>query len=40
MILFMWQDDSISVARLIGATLEKVCTSAGPPAGDQAYDQP
>ena len=40
MILFMWQDDTIDVARFIGACLERVYTSAGPPAGDQASDQP
>ena len=39
-ILFMWQDDIISVAQFIDACLERVYTSAGPPAGDQASDQP
>ena len=40
MILFMWQDDIIGVARFIDACLERVYTSAGPPMGDQASDQP
>ena len=40
MILFMWQDDIIGVARFIDACLERVSTSAGPPVGDQASDQP
>ena len=40
MILFMWQDDIIGLARFIDACLERVCTSAGPPAGDQTSDQP
>ena len=40
MILFMWQDDIIGVARFIDACLERVYTSAGPPVGDQASDQP
>ena len=33
MILFMWQDDIIGVARFIDACLERVNTSAGPPVG-------
>ena len=41
MILFMWQDDIIGVARFIDAYLKRVYTSpAGPPVGDQASDQP
>ena len=40
MLLFMWQDDIIGVARFIDACLERVSTSAGPPVGDQASDQP
>ena len=40
MTLFMWQDDIIGVARFIDACLERVYTSAGPPVGDQASDQP
>ena len=40
MTLFMWQDDIIGVARFIEACLERVSTSAGPPVGDQASDQP
>ena len=40
MILFMWQDDIIGVARFIDACLERVYTSAGPPVEDQASDQP
>ena len=40
MILFMRQDDIIGVARFIDACLERVYTSAGPPVGDQASDQP
>ena len=38
MILFMWQDDIIGVARFIDVCLERVSTSAGPPMGDQASD--
>ena len=40
MILFMWQDDIIGVARFIDVCLETVYTSAGPPAEDKASDQP
>ena len=40
MILFMWQDDIIGVARFIDACLERVYTSAGPLVGDQASEQP
>ena len=40
MILFLWQDDIIGVARFLDACLERVYTSAGPPVGDQASDQP
>ena len=40
MILFMWQNDTIGVAQFIDTCLEIVYTSAGPPAGDQASDQP
>ena len=40
MILFMWQDDIIGVARFIDACLERVYTSTGPPVEDQASDQP
>jgi hypothetical protein len=40
MILFMWPDDIIGVARIIDACLERVYTSAGPPVGDQASEQP
>ena len=40
MILFMRQDDIIGVALFIDACLERVYTSAGPPVGDQASDQP
>ena len=40
MLLFMWQDDIIGVARFIDACLERMSTSAGPPVGDQASDQP
>ena len=43
MILFMWQDDIIGVARFIDACLGRAYTSdesAGPPVGDQASDQP
>ena len=39
-ILFIWQDDIIGVARFIDACLERVSTSAGPPVGDQASDEP
>ena len=39
-ILFMWQDDIIGVARFIDACLHNVFTSAGPPVGEQASDQP
>ena len=38
MILFMWQDDIIGVARFTDACLERVSTLAGPPMGDQASD--
>jgi hypothetical protein len=40
MILSMWQDDIIGVARFIDVCSEEVYTSAGPPLGDQASDQP
>ena len=40
MILFMWQDDIIGVARYIDACSERVYTSAGHPVGDQASDRP
>ena len=40
MILFMWQDDIIGVARFIDACSERMSTSAGPPMGGQASDQP
>ena len=40
MLLFMWQDDIIGVARFIDACLERMYTSAGPPVGGQASDQP
>ena len=40
MILFMWQDDIVGVARFIDACLERVYTSPGPPVEDQASDQP
>ena len=40
MILFMWQDDIIGVARFIDACLERVYPSTGPPMEDQASDQP
>ena len=40
LILFMWQDDSIGVARFIDASLERLYSPAGPPVGDQAADQP
>ena len=45
LILFMWQDDTIGVARFIDAhaCLEREYTSAGPrgaPMRDQASDQP
>ena len=40
MILSMWQEDIIGVARFIDACLERVPTSAGPPVGNQASDQP
>ena len=42
MFLFMWQDDIIGFAPFleVDACLEKVYTSAGPPVGDQASDQP
>ena len=33
-------DDIIGVARFIDAYLERMSTSAGPPVGDQASDQP
>ena len=36
----MWQADIIGVARFIEACLERVYTSAGPPRGGQASDQP
>jgi hypothetical protein len=39
-ILFMWQDDIIGVSQFIDAFLERECTSAGSPVGDQASDQP
>ena len=39
-ILFIWQDDIIGVARFIGACLERVYTSAGPPVEDRASDHP
>ena len=38
--LCLWQDDIMGVARFIDACLERVYTSAGPPVGDQASDQP
>jgi hypothetical protein len=42
MILFMWQDDIIGVARSTDACFERVFTPAGhgPLVGDQASDQP
>ena len=40
MIFFMRQDDIIGAARFIDACLERVHTSAGPPMGAQASDQP
>ena len=40
MILFMWQGDIIGVARFMDACVERVYTSADPPLGDQASDQP
>ena len=40
MILFVRQDDIIGVARFVDACLERVYTSAGPPMGDQASNQP
>ena len=40
MILVMWQDDLLGVAWFIDACSERVYTSAGPPVGDQASDQP
>ena len=40
MILFMWQDDIICVVQFLTACLERVHTSASPPVGDQASDQP
>ena len=40
MILFMWQDDIIGVARLSDAGLERVYTSAGSPVENLASDQP
>ena len=42
MILFMWQDDRIGVARFIDACLQLVHTSmcTGPTIGGQASDQP
>ena len=39
-ILFMWQDDIIVVARFTDACLERVYTPAEPPVEDQASDQP
>ena len=39
-ILFMGQDDIIGIAWLNDACLGRVYTSAGPPVGDQASDQP
>ena len=36
----LWQDDIICVARFIDECLERVSTSAGPPVGDHASDQP
>ena len=38
MILFMWQDDIIGVARFMDACLERLYASAGPPTGDQTSD--
>ena len=40
MILFMWQDDIIGVARFIDACLERVYTSAGPPVGTRHLISP
>ena len=40
MILFIWQNGSIGVALFIAACVERVYTSAGPPVGNQASDQP
>ena len=40
MILLMWQDDVVGVARYIDACLERVHTLAGPTVGDQTSDQP
>ena len=40
MTLFMWQDDVIGVARVIDHAQKECYTSAGPPVGDQASDQP
>jgi hypothetical protein len=36
----MRQDETIGVALFIDACLETVYTSAGPPLGDHALDQP
>ena len=38
MILSIWQDDTIGVARFVDACLERVYISAGPPVEDQASD--
>ena len=40
MILSMWQEVIIGVARFFDACSERVYTSAGPPMGDQASYQP
>ena len=40
MILFMWQDDIIGVARSIDACFERVYTAAGPPVGTRHLISP
>ena len=40
MILFMWQNDIIGVARFTDACLQRVYTTAEPPVEDQESDQP
>jgi hypothetical protein len=40
MTLFMWQGDIMGIANIIDACLERAYTSAGPPMGERASDQP
>ena len=40
MTLFKWRDDIMDVAWFTDVCLERLYTSAGPPVGDQASEQP